>query len=259
MIKNIFSYLISSLLIFSCSREPKNGLDTVTNKVVDSIDIVNKVDFNRSKNVDTLIHDNKYSDLNYLNKIISQTKHSTDTILLGFRMGMTKKEFIEHGLKLKEEGLDINFLKKKVFKKASKGTISMTWVSENVYIYKKSIEQNFKDVIYIGKGVYYIIPFFNKKYNIIEYEISYMETYDSSHIKGLNWFANEVFKNSYKSNDLELLEQINVSEINYLNSIEYIRIKNNLIIEFNTDDITFYDKKTLLIKIRDKLIENQKR
>lgn len=259
MIKNIFSYFILSLLIFSCSNNSKNGIDTITNNVVDSIEIANRVDFKGSKNVEPLKRDNKYSDLNYLNKIISQTKYSTDTIFLGFRMGMTKKEFIEHGSKLKEEGLDINFIKRKVFKEASKGTISITSVYEDVYIYKKSIEQNFKDDIYFGKGVYYIIPIFYNNSKIVEYNINYLENYDSSHIKGLNWIENEITKKSNKNNDLALWEQINVSNLTALNSFEYFRKRNNMIINIYPDVIFFYDKKSLLIKIRDKLIENQKR
>lgn len=249
-----FSYFILSLLIFSCSNNSKNGIDTITNNVVDSIDIANKVDFKGSKNVEPLKRDNKYSDLNYLNNIISQTKHSTDTFFLGFRMGMTKNEYIEHGLKLKEEGIDINFLKRKDF-----GTRLNTMIFENVFILMKNIEVNIKETNYFGKGVYYIIPFFNKNFKIIEYNIEYMEYFDSTHINGLNWLEKDVTKNSYKNNDLALWEQINVSNITYLNSYEYFRKRNNMIINLHPKFIYFYDKKSLLIKIRDKLIENQKR
>jgi hypothetical protein len=259
MKKKYFTYFILSLLIFSCSNNSKNGIDPITNNDLDSKDIANKVDIKETTNVDTLNHDNKYSDLNYLNKIISQTKYSTDTIFLGFRMGMTKKEFIEHGLKLKEEGIDINFLKRKVFKESSKGTISITSIYENVFIYKKSIEQNVKENKYFGKGVYYIIPTFSNNSKIVEYNINYLENYDSSHIKGLNWIENEITKKTNKNNDLALWEQINVLKITYLNTFEYFRKRNNILIDVNSKFISFYDKKTLLNEIRDKLIENQKR
>lgn len=263
-----FSYFILSLLIFSCSNNSKNGIDTITNNVVDSIDIANRVAFKGSKNVEPLKRDNKYSDLNYLNNIISQTKHSTDTIFLGFRMGMTKTEFINHIKKLINKGKYINYLTTKVFtihNKTNPNCSDNTFYSieSDFYMYERIpslLGDSSQCQEYREEGIFYFKPVFNKESFLVGFKINYNNDYDVTHIsKSYNWLLCEISQNSSLSNDHALFKQAELYSIISMNSDSFMRENNNVLVYENSIFIEYIDKKTLLNEIRKKLIENQKR
>lgn len=250
------THLVILIIFFSCTQKAKTDFVQTEELPQKTEFFINEIKNKETTYVDTLLHDNKYSDLNYLNKIISQTKYSTDTIFLGFRMGMTKAEFYEHFLKLKEDSYNIQFIKFEEI--ALTSTFSVE--AENFIKFKKNFTLNIDKKRINGNGTYYLIPKYDKNLHVRHYEIVSNEKYDSKNNSyDKEWIKSEIFKISTICKDTNLKAFLYNKGCYAINYHSFFREKNNCILFTNVSSIEFVDKKTALIEIRNTLIENQKR
>ena len=172
-----------------------------------------------------------YSDKNILDSLIKATPSSLDTLFLGFRMGMTKKEYKNHVIKLIKEGRDLS----------SNKTIMLSYLGTR-YSFGPGNEfiTEISNYSSTGKGEYFIAPKYNENKLV---QLNVRVSYES--IKG--WYEEKLRENSVYLSDKNLIEALKKHNITYGGDIT--RQKGKVIIYENIFSINYIDLKTLFIRL----------
>lgn len=157
-----------------------------------------KYNIENFKNSDTLSY--------YLDSI----PKASDSILLGFKLGMTKNQFRNHIKDLRAEGLDIRFKKR-----IKMGLISL----KNTYVYYTPIyyKPKYGDKKYTGNGVYSLSPIY--KNGIMEGITILVEEDWDDPLYSKSWLKDEVYS-KYSIPEDEITE-LNVALMSGVKSAAY--------------------------------------
>ena len=136
--KKLLSLFILSIFIISCNQPNKNVQKS-------SHPLANFVYSDASKVIDSLV------------PYIAKIPESNDTIFLGFRFGMNKKEFRNQVYKLRNEGFTIKYEKDLSFRNPVIN-YSFDIGSGYTFVTDISCEKYSSDDIYTGTGTYYLRP-----------------------------------------------------------------------------------------------------
>lgn len=192
-----------------------------------------------------------YSNKKVLDSLIKSTPQSTDTIFLGFTIGMTKKDYKNHIHKLRKEGKTISY--------SSSNQISNmagTFELGAGYTFKTSISAERNDKTFTGNGQYFLEPVYNNGGSLMQLNILPIEKWDGSYvIDKPNWLESKVKENSQRFENRELRQALIDNEI--IDKYDFIRQKNNLVIYETTLTINYIDLKTLLLELLIKETEKE--
>lgn len=206
---------------------------------------------NAQKKLNTKKRTVDYSNKMILDSLIKTTPHSTDTLFLGFTIGMTKNEYKKHIHKLRNEG-------KKVSYSSSNRISNMAGTFElgAGYTFKTSISTEKDGKTLTGNGQYFLEPVFNKKGNLMQLNILPIEKWDGDYgLNKPNWLESKVQENSEKLKDQDLKKALIENEI--IDKYDFVRQKDNLVIYETTLTINYIDLKTLLLELLIKETEKE--
>lgn len=196
-------------------------------------------------------HTIDYSNKVVLDSLIKKTPHSSDTLFLGFTIGMTKSEYKKQINKLRHEG--------KKFSYSSTNTLSTivgTFELGAGYTFITSITSEKAGKILTGKGQYFLEPSYNKSGNLIQLNIFQIEKWEGYYgLDKPNWLKTRVQQNSERLKDQDLRKALIENEI--INQSDFVRQKDNLVIYENDWSVNYIDLKTLLLKLLKKEKEKE--
>lgn len=194
---------------------------------------------NRKKVKDKTID---YSNKTVLDSLIKVTPHSTDTLFLGFTIGMNKTEFKNHIHKLRKEG--------KTFKYSKSNRLSIFAGNVDLgsgYTFITNISTETSGKTLTGEGKYFLEPVYNKGGGLMKLNIVSIEKWNGDY--GLNnpkWLENKIEENTDRLKDKSLRQALIDNE--FIDKYDFVRQKGNLIIYETTLTINYIDLKTLLLK-----------
>jgi len=209
---------------------------------------------------DTIIRDKtqpapiNYSDKNVLDSLIKIIPYSTDTVFLGFWMGMTKNDYKNHITQLRSEGKTITYSSSNRFSSALVGEFNLG----AGYTFKTniSIKLSVSDKTFTGEGKYFIEPIYNETGNLVMLNILPIEKWDGdTGFNTPNWLETKINQSSKRLSDNALKQYLIDNEI--IDSNDLIREKGNVIIYSSTLTISYVDLKTQLIEMFTKEIEKE--
>jgi len=131
------------------------------------------------KNIDSLI--------SFMNKV----PESKDTIFLGFRLGMTKKEFRNHIKKLRKEGKKVSYEKNI---RASLLLLNTSIDLGDRYVYSTPIYLENYDKEYTGNARCILLPNYNKGGKMASLKVVSIEEWDGSGPIFKKWMESNVQK-----------------------------------------------------------------
>lgn len=173
--------LFLSVLTFSCNQQNKKQ-----NNNKNSHPLINFVNSDASKVIDSLI------------PYIADLPESKDTIFLGFRFGMTKKEFRSQIYKLREEGLKIDYEKDLRFRNPVID-YSFTIGSGYTLITDISCEKYSSDDFYTGTGTYYLRPSYGSESGkLFKLNVMAKESWNNTYSAPCDWLLRKISR-EYKS------------------------------------------------------------
>jgi len=192
-----------------------------------------------------------YSDKSVLDSLIKHKPYSTDTMFLGFRIGMTKDEYKNHIKKLRTEGKKIVY--------SSSNNFSSAFGNFNLgagYTFKTSISTKLSDKTLTGEGHYFLEPVYNQAGNLMQLNILPIEKWHGDYgIDKPDWLKAKIIESSNRFTNKELKQALIDNE--FINSYHLIRQKDNLVIYESSLTMSYVDLKTLLIDLLIKETEKE--
>lgn len=226
--KKILSLFILSIFIISCDQPNKNVQKS-------SHPLAKFVDSDASKVIDSLV------------PYIAKIPKSNDTIFLGFRFGMNKKEFRNQVYKLRNEGFTIKYEKDLSFRNPVIN-YSFNIGSGYTFVTDISCEKYSSDDIYTGTGTYYLRPSYGSESGKL-YQLNVMakETWNNTYSDPCDWLQMKLYS-EYERVPTEFRKY---SEEGLGNSLDFIYEKENT---FVYDGGMIYDfvwqtKKSFFMKL----------
>tara|TARA_Y100000589_G_C26952561_1_gene547112 strand:+ start:52 stop:744 length:693 start_codon:yes stop_codon:yes gene_type:complete len=182
-----------------------------------------------------------YTNNKVLDSIYKLMPNTTDTMFLGFTMGMTENEYDKHAKKLQEEGKSIKF--ESVIYNTAIGEIKLG----PGYVFRTPITSGVNKKS-IGDGTYYLEPKFSiKGGKLIELNIASSENWEDYDVKRDGWLENKIKENSSKLNDNSFKKAL--SDNNVIEDYNFIRQKENLIICETHLGLKYVSRKTLIAEL----------
>ena len=174
----IFTLILIAFLIFSCTPNQRNKKS--------SHPLINFVNSDASKVIDSLV------------PYIVEIPKSNDTIFLGFRFGMTKKEFRNHIYKLRKDGFTLDYEKDLRF---TNPVVNYTFNigSGYTFITDISCEKYSTDEVFTGTGKYYLRPSYGGTNGKL-YKLSVMtkESWNNTYFEPCKWLERKLY-DEYKT------------------------------------------------------------
>lgn len=184
-----------------------------------------------------------YSNRSALDSLIRETSFSNDTIFLGFRIGMSKKDYQIHIKTLIEDGLKISYSNSNVF-----STIAGQFDLGSGYTFKTDISTEKAGKSFTGKGEYFLEPHFNHEDKLYQLNVLPVEIWvNKSDTESPNWLEKNVFNNSKAIEDANLKKAL--LDYKVLSADYFIRQKGNVIIYKTSVTVNYIDFKTLFINL----------
>lgn len=192
-----------------------------------------------------------YSNNSVLDSLIKNTAHSSDTLFLGFQIGMTKEEYKDHIHELRKAGKTLDYSNSNKF-----STIAGTFDLGAGYTFETSITSDSSDKELTGIGKYFLEPVYNKGGFLMGLNILPIEKWNGDYgFEKPKWLESKIKENSKTLSDDQLKEALIENEI--VDKYDFVREKNNLIIYENTLTINYIDLKTLYTEILIKKTEKE--
>lgn len=193
----------------------------------------------KTKKVQTL----NYADKSVVDSLIKATPHSTDTIFLGFRAGMTKSDYQNHIQNLRDEGRTITHSTSNVI-----STIAGRFDLGSGYTFKTNISTEKAGKTITGKADYFLEPHFNDKGNLVQLNILPIEKWDNDNgLDSHHWLEKNIKENSTPLADINLKQALIDNKI--VSEYDFVRQKGNLIIYETNLTVNYIDLKTLFIQL----------
>ncbi|AEH01882.1 hypothetical protein [Lacinutrix sp. 5H-3-7-4] len=193
----------------------------------------------------------EYSNKTVLDSLIKTTPHSTDTLFLGFTIGMTKADYKKHVHKLRNEGKTVSY--------SSSNRISNmagTFELGAGYTFKTSISTEKDGKTLTGNGQYFLEPVYNRNGNLMQLNILPIEKWDGDYgFSKPNWLETKVKENSERLQDQDLKQALIDNE--FIDKYDFVRQKDNLVIYETTLTVNYIDLKTLLLELLIKETEKE--
>lgn len=184
-----------------------------------------------------------FTNSSVLDSLIRKTSFSNDTIFLGFRIGMSKKDYQTQIKTLIEDGLIISYSNSNVF-----STIVGQFDVGPGYTFKTDISIEKAGKNFTGKGEYFLEPHFNNDDKLYQLNVLPLEIWvNKSDTESPNWLEKNVFNNSIAIKDANLKKTL--IDYKVLDTDYFIRQKGNVIIYKTSVTVNYIDLKTLLINL----------
>lgn len=152
-----------------------------------------------NKNID-------YANKIVLDSLIKTIDSSSDTIFLGFTIGMTKEEYKIHINKLVEEGKKITYSNKNSFNSNLIGNFEL---GED-YTFLTEFTKNRGNEIMSGNGEYFLKPLYDVKGKLMDLHILVNENYNKTSNTSLSfgdpWIETKIRENSDEVPDEKLIK-----------------------------------------------------
>lgn len=192
-----------------------------------------------------------YSNKTILDSLIKTTPHSTDTLFLGFTIGMNKSEYKNHIDILRKEGKTIDFSNSNRV-----STFAGNFDLGPGYTFITSISTDKSGKTITGEGKYFLEPVYNKNGDLMKLNIVPIEIWNGDYgIDKPKWLENKIFENSEPVRDISLKQALIDNE--FIDNSDFVRQKGNLIIYETTLTINYIDLKTLLLEFLIKETEKE--
>lgn len=216
--------------------------------LVSVILVTSCVSTNQSKSVVTI----DYTDIGTLDSLIRTIPQSTDTLFLGFNIGMTKAQYKNQIHKLRNEGKNISYSNSNIIT-----ALGRKMELGAGYTFNTKISTKVNDEIHTGNGEYFLDPIYNNNGELVELDILPFEEWDK-YIYGNDskWLESKI-KNSSKELKDKTLERA-LLDYGMTQSISFVHRKENLLIYDYGWTINYIDINAVYVRFRAKLIEQQK-
>ena len=192
-----------------------------------------------------------YTDKSIIDSLIKATPHSSDTMFLGFRAGMTKSDYQKHIQILRDEGKSITYSSSNII-----STLAGTFELGAGYTFKTSISTEKWGKTITGKGDYILEPNFNNNDNLVQLNILPIEDWDGNYgLDKPNWLKTKVKENSTELADENLKQALIDNKI--VDKYRFVRQKGSLVIYETILTVNYIDLKTLLVELLIKEVEKE--
>lgn len=197
-----------------------------------------------------------YTSKEVLDSLVNHTPQSFDTIFLGFTIGMSKNNYINHIKKLQNEGKSLSFSESNKI-----SNIAGTFELGEGYNFKTPILTEYKGKKITGQGSYFLEPIFNKHDILTQLNIVPHEKWDNEDDFGIldtpDWLKSNISSKAKFLLD-ENLKQTLIDN-NFIESHEnFIYKKGNIIIYKKYFVVTYIDSKSLFNELLNVETEKQK-
>ncbi len=146
-----------------------------------------------------------YSNVDSLTSYVNLIPHSTDSIFLGIRIGMTKSEYYEHLESLISKGKDITFSESNVYTHALAGKHDYG----EAYTFRTSIIETSSDKNLKGTGRYLLLPNYNKEGKLMQLSILPNEDWEGGYLSDPpKWLQSRIMESEEKVKDRALKEEL---------------------------------------------------
>jgi len=192
-----------------------------------------------------------YKNLQILDSLVKTTSQSTDSLFLGFKMGMTKPDYKDHIKYLKKSGKNITY---------STSQILSTFVGNiqlgEGYTFSTGISSGNIGQIKTGEGKYFLEPVYNNAGKLMKLNIVPIEKWETDYgSDSPNWLKTNIFQNSNELNNENLHKAL--IDLKIIDDNHFVRRKGNIIIYEGNLTVSYIDFKTLLIEMMIKIKENE--
>lgn len=192
-----------------------------------------------------------YSEKDILDSLITSTPHSTDTLFLGFAIGMTKSDYKNHIKKLRKEDKDITYSKSNNFSSMS-GNFNLG----EGYTFNTRINIDESGKMLTGNGNYFLEPTYNANGHLMQLSILGIEKWNGDYgFEKPNWLESNV-KENYQPMENGALKQALINN-NFIEKYNFVLQKGNLIIYETILAVKYVDLKTLLFELLIKETEKE--
>lgn len=190
-----------------------------------------------------------YSNKTVLDSIIEVTPYSKDTIFLGFKIGMSKKDFRNHIHKLRNDGKRFDYSDSNLLSTFGQ-TINLG--SGYTFINNISAEKSGKTIT--GKGKYFLHPIYSVGGGLTKLTIIPTEEWNGNfYFDKPKWLENKIIDNTDRIKDESLRQAL--IDMEFTDNYHFVRQKGNIIIYETKYTINYIDLKTLLLEFLSKEIK----
>lgn len=188
-----------------------------------------------------------YNNVSILDSLVKIRPIKEDTLFLGFKIGMSLKEYNQHANTIKKDGRLIEF-SKKIILNTSIGRIDLgEGYTFTTSIIKKTNEKNIT-----GKGTYYLRPKFSKNDKLISLNIYPIEEWNSIAITdNQTWLRENIISNSGRLLDRKLIRAMKNAEI--ISTSDFVQQNGNLLIYPIMFGISYEPSQVVFSKIKTKI------
>ena len=146
------------------------------------------------KKSENIYYEKNYKSIDSLISVMGRIPEAKDTIFLGFRLGMTKKEYRNHINKLRSEGKTIKY-EKDLY---AKTVLTNTKIElGDRYVYYTPIAMKEYDKEMTGDAKCVLIPSYNKKGEMLALKIISFEDWDDYYFGRTKWIKENIRKKYY--------------------------------------------------------------
>ena len=192
-----------------------------------------------------------YNNLQILDSMVKITSLSTDTLFLGFKIGMTKSDYKDHIKNLKKSGKTITYASSQILS-TFVGNIQLG----EGYTFETGISSGNEGQIKTGEGKYFLQPVYNNAGRLMQLNILPIEKWETDYgSERPNWLKTNILQNSSELNDENLQKAL--IDLKIIDGNHFVRRKGNVIIYEGNLTVTYIDLKTLFIEMMIKNKENE--
>jgi hypothetical protein len=221
----------------------------------------NQTNTNKIEPLKNFIESSNSKNLDSLSKYVSNIPQTNDTILLGFRIGMTKTDFKNHVSKLRTEGLILQYQKNVIFR----GVFGNQSIGTG-YTFISDISCKKFDETYTGNGKYYLRPYYSKNDGkLFKLSVKIFEEWDNNPYTFKNpcdWLKSKL-NNDYKSVPIAFKDYSEkyIKGFSISDRLEFVKQKDNVFVYGDglVYDLVWETKKSFFKQILENKIEEDKK